>query len=169
MCRVAASQCSALLTSPTMKMPPTSRATATPCDSSMSSTAPRAPRSASARAVAEPMPEAAPVTRATLPTNVDGAELMMLRLRHRHDQADGRQDVPDAHALGLGSDLDHRLACVVNLPRQLPAFLLRAPNGLHELLHDLLEGVAVAVVENRHPGWGDFNIGALDGLAFRSL
>src|SRR5262245_21149062 len=92
-----------------------------------------------------------------------------LRLRHRHDQADGRQEVPDADALGLGSDLDPVLARVVNLPGQLPALLLRAADGLHQLLHHLLEGMAVAVVENGHPGRRDREIGALDLLDVRSL
>src|SRR6185503_12591462 len=36
-----------------------------------------------------------------------------------------------------------------------PALGLRATDRLLELLHDLLERVTVAVVQDRHPGWGD--------------
>src|SRR2546422_6068880 len=92
-----------------------------------------------------------------------------LRLRHGHDEADGCQDVADADALGLGGDLDHRLAGVVDLPGQLPAALLRAGDGLHELLDHFLEGVAVAVVQDGHPGRSDREIGALDVLDVGSL
>src|SRR4029077_15563458 len=68
-----------------------------------------------------------------------------------------------------GGDLDHRLARVVDLPGQLPALLLGAPDGFHELLHLLLEGVAVAVVRDGHPGRGDREIRALDLLNVRRL
>src|SRR5205823_13443822 len=71
------------------------------------------------------------------------------------DEADRGEDVPDAHALGLGADLDDRLARVVDLPGDLPALRLAAGDRLLELLHDLLEGVTLAVVEDRHPGRGD--------------
>src|SRR5438093_3229077 len=92
-----------------------------------------------------------------------------LRLRHGHDEANGGEDVADADALGLGGDLDHRLAGVVDLPRQLPAALLRAADGLHELLDHFLEGVAVAVMEDGHPGRGDCDVGALEVLDVGSL
>jgi len=92
-----------------------------------------------------------------------------LRLRHRHDEADGGEDIADADALGLGADLDHGLARVVDLPGQLPAALLGAADGLHELLDDFLEGVALAVVEDGHPGRGDREIGVLEILDLRSL
>src|SRR5947208_1457590 len=92
-----------------------------------------------------------------------------LRLRHGHDEANGGEDVADADALGLGGDLDHRLAGVVDLPRELPAALLRATDGLHELLDHFLEGVAVAVVEDGHPGRGDRDIGTLEVLDVGSL
>src|SRR5258706_527885 len=75
------------------------------------------------------------------------------RLRDGDHEADGGQDVADAHALGFGADLDHRPPGVVHLPRELPAAFLRTGDRLHELLHDLLEGMAVAVVEDGHP-WG---------------
>src|SRR5439155_2247277 len=92
-----------------------------------------------------------------------------LRLRHGHDEANGGEDVADADALGLVGDLAHRLAGVVDLPRQLPAALLRATDGLHELLDHFLEGVAVAVVEDGHPGRGDRDLGTLEVLDVGSL
>src|SRR2546421_241674 len=76
-------------------------------------------------------------------------------LDDRDDEADGREDVPDAHTLGLGADLDDGLAGVVDLPGDLPALRLAARDRLLELLHDLLERVTLAVVEDRHPGRGD--------------
>src|SRR5439155_24246009 len=76
-------------------------------------------------------------------------------LDDRDDAADGREDVPDAHALGLGADLDDGLAGVVDLPGDLPALRLAARDRLLELLHDLLEGVTLAVVQDGHPGGRD--------------
>src|SRR5438552_3414169 len=76
-------------------------------------------------------------------------------LDDRDDEADRRQDVADADALGLGADLHHGLARVVHLPRQLPALGLAARDRLLELADDLLERVAVAVVQDGHPWWGD--------------
>src|SRR5262249_50926645 len=73
------------------------------------------------------------------------------RLDDGNHEADRGQDVTDAHALGLGADLDDRPAGVVYLPGQLPAFGFAAADRLLELLHDLLERVAVAVVKDRHP------------------
>src|SRR3990172_12981530 len=84
-----------------------------------------------------------------------------------HDQADLGQDVPDPHALGFGPDLDDRLARVVDLPGDLPAFGLRAGDRLDELADDLLEGVAVAVVEDRHPRGADGRLGPLELLEIR--
>src|SRR6185436_20365394 len=68
---------------------------------------------------------------------------------------DGGQDVADAHALALGPDLDHRPAGVVDLPGDLPALGLAARDRLLELLHHLLEGVTLAVVQDGHPGGRD--------------
>src|SRR5204862_56990 len=44
---------------------------------------------------------------------------------------------------------------VVDLPGDLPALGLAARDGLLELFHHLLEGVTVAVVQDRHPRRGD--------------
>src|SRR5262245_37318675 len=76
-------------------------------------------------------------------------------LDDRHDETDRRQDVADTNTLGLGPDLHHRLAGIVDLPRDLPTLRFAARDGFLELLHDLFEGMAVAVVEDRHPGWSD--------------
>src|SRR5207247_6431882 len=76
-------------------------------------------------------------------------------LDDRDDEADGGEDVPDAHTLGLGANLDDRLAGVVDLPGDLPALRLGARDRLLELFDHLLEGVTVAVVQHRHPGRGD--------------
>src|SRR5207253_712851 len=75
-------------------------------------------------------------------------------LYDRDDEADRCQDVADADALGLGTDLHHGLARVVHLPRELPALGLAARDRLLELADDLLERVAVAVVQDGHPRWG---------------
>src|SRR5262245_55306040 len=64
------------------------------------------------------------------------------------DEPDRREDVADAAALGLGADLDHGLAGVVHLPGELPPFGLAARDGLLELADDLLERVALAVVQH---------------------
>src|SRR5262249_62095114 len=87
-----------------------------------------------------------------------------LGLRDRDHEADRRQDVAGADALGFGADLDHGLARVVDLPRELPALFLGAADRLHELLHDLLEGVAVTVVQDGHPWGRDRRVGALELL-----
>src|SRR5215831_3560206 len=83
------------------------------------------------------------------------------------DEADGGQDVAHADALDLGRDLDDRLARVVHLPGELPTALLRAPDRLHELRDDLLEGMAIAVVEDGHPRRIDGGVGPLDLLDLR--
>src|SRR5207244_13488464 len=75
------------------------------------------------------------------------------------DEADRGEDVADAHALGLGADLDDRLAGVVDLPGDLPPLGLAAGDRLLELLHHLLEGVTLAVVQDRHPRRGDRLVG----------
>src|SRR4029450_2240328 len=66
------------------------------------------------------------------------------------DEADGGEDVADPDALRLGADLDHRLAGVVDLPGDLPALGLAAADRLLKLLHDLLERVTIAVLQDRH-------------------
>src|SRR5438876_3817925 len=75
------------------------------------------------------------------------------------DETDGREDVADAHAFGLGRDLDDGLAGVVDLPRDLPTLGLAALDRFLKLSHHLLERVAVAVVEDGHPGRGDRTLG----------
>src|ERR1041384_5400199 len=75
------------------------------------------------------------------------------------DEADGAQDVADPHAFALGADLHHGLAGVVDLPRDLPALRFAALDRLLQLAHDLLERVAVTVVEDGHPGRGDRALG----------
>src|SRR4029453_15731975 len=87
-----------------------------------------------------------------------------LRLDDGDDEADRGEHVARADTFQLRADLYHGLASVVDLPRQLPAPILGAADRLHELLHHLLERVAVAVVENGHPGRGRDALGALDLL-----
>src|SRR6185503_18415493 len=72
-----------------------------------------------------------------------------------------------AHALALGPDLDHRPAGVVDLPGDLPALGLAARDRLLELLHHLLERVALAVVQDGHPGRRDLGAGPGDLLDVR--
>src|SRR5260221_13372901 len=82
-------------------------------------------------------------------------------LDDRHHEADGREDVADAHAFRLGADLHDGLAAVVDLPADLPAFRLLALDRLLQLTHHLLERVAVAIVKDGHPGRGDRSFGDL--------
>src|SRR5262245_3792481 len=98
--------------------------------------------------------------------SVDGDSGCGSGLDHGDDQPDGGEDVADPDALRLGSDLHHRFARVVDLPGDLPALGLAARDGLLELFHDLLEGVALTVVQDGHPGWRD--PGVLDLLDVRS-
>src|SRR5262245_65582015 len=77
------------------------------------------------------------------------------------DESDGGQDVSDAHALGLGADLHHRLAGVVDAPGDLPALGLAAGDGLLELTDHVLEGVENAVMQDCHPGRGHRTYAAL--------
>src|SRR4029453_16370402 len=70
-------------------------------------------------------------------------------------EADGGEDVAAPDDLRLRAALDPGFAGVVALPGDLPALGLRATDRLLELPHDLLERVTVAVVQDRHPGWGD--------------
>src|SRR5262245_14012687 len=89
-----------------------------------------------------------------------------LRLDDGDDQPDGAADPADPDALGLGCDLHHALAGVVYLPRDLPRLFLGARDRLDQLAHDLLERVAVAVVEDRHPRRRQLGVG---GVALADL
>src|SRR5262245_59934540 len=84
------------------------------------------------------------------------------------DQADRGEDAADTDTLGLRSDLDHRLARVVDLPRDLPALGLAAGDGLLKLSDDLLEGVTVTVVQDRHPRRGHRALDRLLDIGVRS-
>jgi len=82
----------------------------------------------------------------------------LLRLNYGDIQADLGQDVSGPNALLLAPHPGNGLSGVVDLPGNLPSFGFRAANRFHELAHDFLKGVAVAVVKDGHPG------GADDGL-----
>src|SRR6266542_1454218 len=71
-------------------------------------------------------------------------------------------------AFGFGSDLHHGLARVVDFPGDLPGPVLRARDGLDQLLHHVFEGVTVAVVENGDPGRREGDVDLLGLLDFRS-
>src|SRR5262249_25556664 len=104
--------------------------------------------------MSQPSPHAPSILAASAPHSAGGgrrAGSVGSRLDDGDHETDRGQNVTDAHALGLGADLDDRPAGVVYLPGQLPAFGFAAADRLLELLHDLLERVAVAVVKDRHP------------------
>src|SRR5512145_915057 len=71
------------------------------------------------------------------------------------DEPDRGEDVADPDTLGFGTDLHDGLAGVVHLPCDLPALRFAAGDGLLKLADDLLERVAIAVVQDRHPRWRD--------------
>src|SRR5262249_13948793 len=77
-------------------------------------------------------------------------------------------DVAHADALPLGADLHHRLAGIVDLPGDFPALGLAAGDRLLELVDNLLEGVAIAVMKNGHPGRRDRALGRVLDAGFWS-
>src|SRR5262245_24134066 len=75
-------------------------------------------------------------------------------LRHRDLKADLGQDPRHPLALRSGAHPDRGLPLVVDPPRDRHALVVGAADRLHALRGDLVEGVAVAVPEERDPGWG---------------